>query len=64
MSLSITGPDAHVCLLRLPVTAEDGLAEAPITLKQGACHPDPPCEVFLCQERRERVPYCSGHGER
>ena len=41
--LSITGPDAHIHLLRLPGTAEDGLAEALIILDQGACHPDPPC---------------------
>ena len=40
---SITGPDAHIHLLRLPGTAEYGLAEALIILDQGACHPDPPC---------------------
>ena len=44
--LSITGPDAHIHLLRLPGTAEDGLSEALIILDQGDKHPDPPCVSY------------------
>ena len=65
--LSITGPDAHIHLLRLPGTAEYGLAEALIiTLTLHVLIQALRCLLMLEEEGegvRWMIPHRSGHGE-